>query len=258
MSLRYVYGIVPARAARRLDEEALSGLDGNAVRPIVEGDLAAAASDVSEAEYGSEGLNEHVRDLEWLTPRAAAHQAVNAKLLEIADVVLPLSFGALYRDDDRVREMLRENADVRVTRLAALAGRAEWVVTVTRDPREPAGADEDLRELDHDIATSTPGRAFLLEKRRTAVSRSATERSDRETADRVLAALDEVAERTYTEPVAKGGGDVVVVRISLLVPRDDADRVDARIERVTGELSGEGYRVRASGPWPAYRFGALS
>ena len=48
------------------------------------------------------------------------------------------------------------------------------------------------------------------------------------------------------------------MRISLLAPRDDADRVDTRIERLTGELSDEGYRVRASGPWPAYRFGALS
>src|SRR5438045_7617551 len=144
MSLRYVYGIIPARAAYRLDDERLSGLDGNPVRPIVEDDLAAAASDVSEAEYGSEGLNEHVRDLEWLTPRAAAHQAVNARLLEIADVVLPLSFGAMYRDDDRVREMLRENAGVRIKRLAALDGRTERVVTVTRGTSATTTDDRDM------------------------------------------------------------------------------------------------------------------
>src|SRR5438132_8245153 len=155
MTLRYVYGIVPARAAARVDAERLAGIDGRAVRSIAEADIAAAASDVSEAEYGSEGLNEHVRDLEWLTPRAAAHQAVNARILEIADVVLPLSFGALYRDDDRVREMLRENAGVRVTRRAALAGRAEWVVTVTRESGEARAAGVDLRALDRDIAAST-------------------------------------------------------------------------------------------------------
>lgn len=257
MTLQYVYGIVPAAAASRIADDRIDGIDGRPVRAVVERDLAAAASDVDDETYGEDGLNEHVRDLDWLTPRASAHQAVNVRLLELADAVLPLSFGALYRDEDRVREMLRENAATRVTRLAQLSGRAEWVVTVTRDPRDTPGAEDDLRQLDREIAGSTPGRAFLLEKRRTQVARSATEQSDREVAARALAALSDVAERSYREPVAVGGADLVVLRVSLLAHRDDAGAVDERIARLTEDLAAPGYHVRASGPWPAYRFGAL-
>ena len=98
-TLRYVYGIVPANAAGAVDPAEIEGIDGARVRAIVDGALAAAYSEVDGVEYGEAVLNERVRDLDWLAPRAAAHQSVNARLLELAGVVLPLSFGALYRDE---------------------------------------------------------------------------------------------------------------------------------------------------------------
>src|SRR6266516_239049 len=94
-SLRYVYGIARASEAARVAAAGLTGID--------EGALLAAASDVAETDYGEVPLNEHVRDLDWLAARAAQHQVVNGRLLELLGTVLPLSFGAIYRDDDGVR-----------------------------------------------------------------------------------------------------------------------------------------------------------
>src|SRR6266516_7338792 len=128
-SLRYVYGIARASEAARVAAAGLTGID--------EGALLAAASDVAETDYGEVPLNEHVRDLDWLAARAAQHQVVNGRLLELLGTVLPLSFGAIYRDDDGVRAMLREDTADRGALLASLAGRAEWVVTVSRDRDAP-------------------------------------------------------------------------------------------------------------------------
>ncbi len=254
--LRYVYGIVPARVAPLVDAAALDGIDDSAVRTIVEGRFAAAASDVSMEEYGAETLNARIGDLEWLAAHAASHQAVNERLLDIAGTVLPLSFGTLYRDDTRVREMLREEVAARARRLAALSGRAEWVVTLTRESEASDGTAE-LEELEREIASSTPGRAFLLRKRRATVAKAAAERADTEAARRVEEAVAAVAERTYREAVAQGGADAVVLRLSVLAPRARADRVDALLEALCDELGPRGYHARASGPWPAYRFGSL-
>jgi hypothetical protein len=182
---------------------------------------------------------------------------VNARLLEIAGVVLPLSFGALYRDDDRVKAMLREDVPDRRARLEALAGRAEWVVTILRDAETLPSAHQELRELDDAIAASTPGKGYLLEKRRTSVANDAAARADADAAQRAVRLLERAAERSYREPVAKGGGDVVVLRVSLLAPRTRTGTVDGAIAAVTQELDPLGYRVRATGPWPAYRFGSL-
>jgi hypothetical protein len=256
-ALRYVYGIVPASAASAVDSAALRGIEGGAVRALADGPFAAAVSDLDEVAWGSEVLNEQVRDVAWLAPHAEAHQTVNARLLDLAGVVLPLSFGALYRDDSRVREMLREDAGARSARLASLAGRAEWVVTGVRDAASLPNDDGGVRELDREIAASAPGRGYLLEKRRTSVVSAATERADADAARQALDRLEAVSERAYREPVAKGGEDVVVLRVSLLAQRERAASIDRVIAALGDELVPRGYHVRASGPWPAYRFGSL-
>lgn len=257
MSLQYVYGIVPASAAAAIDAARIEGIDGTAVHAVVAGRLAAVVGAVSEDEYDSHTLNERVRDLEWLTPRAAEHQAVNSRLLELAPAVLPVSFGALYRDEARVREMLQEDAAARAARLDGLAGRGEWVVTVSRQVETTAGADAELRALDEEIARATPGKAFLLERRRTKTAAAATERADDEAARRVLERLAVVSERIYREPVPRGGDDVVALRVSLLAPLAGATDVERAVEALRAELGPSGYHVRTSGPWPAYRFGTL-
>jgi hypothetical protein len=257
MSLRYLYGIGRATDAARVAASGLTGIDQQPVRCVTEGALFAAASDVDESEYGEASLNERVRDLDWLSARAAEHQAVNGQLLELLGTVLPLSFGAIYRDDERVRRMLSENAEDRSAQLASLAGRAEWVVTVSRDPDAPAD-DADVRALDAQIASSPPGRAFLLEKQRgTTLSRS-MERRDGEAATAAMAALESVAQRTYEEAVVAGGTEAVALRASILVARDREPALAQAVRELEGELAPRGYRVRASGPWPAYRFGAMS
>ena len=256
-SLRYVYGIARATDATRIATAKITGIDGSPVGCVVEGALLAAASDVNETEYSEAALNEHVRDIDWLAERAARHQAVNGRLLELLGTVLPLSFGAIYLDDERVRQMLREDTSGRGAQLDALAGRAEWVVTISRDANAPAD-DADVRALDAQIAASPPGRAFLLDKQRgTTLSRS-MQRRDNEAAAAALAGLEGVAERTYEEPVAAGGADTVALRASILVARDRERALLKAIGELESALGAQGYRVRASGPWPAYRFGGMS
>lgn len=256
-ALRYVYGIVPSSAAGSIDAARLVGIDGSTVRALADGPFAAAQSELDPREWGPDALNRNVADMEWLTPRAEAHQRVNARLLDLAGAVLPLSFGTLYRDEARVREMLREDAAARQARLDQLSGRAEWVVTVVRGRDAAPASDDDLSDLDREIAASSPGRGYLLEKRRTRIADAASERADADAARRALDALTGVSERTYREPVATGGDDVVALRVSLLAPRTDTERIAAAIGSLGEDLGASGYRVRVSGPWPAYRFGSL-
>ncbi|HEV8229390.1 MAG TPA: GvpL/GvpF family gas vesicle protein [Candidatus Limnocylindria bacterium] len=255
-ALRYVYGIARASDAPTIESARISGIDGGRVNCVAEGELLAAASDVDESDYGSLPLNEHVSDLEWLAARAAQHQAVNGRLLELCGTVLPLSFGAIYRDDERVREMLREDRADRAERLATLEGRSEWVLTVSRDADSPI-VDDDVRALDEEIAVSPPGRAFLLDKRRGSAIARSLERRDAEAASEALDVLVPVVERSYREPVATGGTDAVVLRASVLLPRDRERALASAIGDIERRLGGRGYRVRASGPWPAYRFGGM-
>ncbi len=254
--LRYLYAVANANAEPAIAAANLRGIDGGRVEAIVEGDLLGATSPVPASEYEEEPLNERLQDLEWLAPRAASHQEVNGRLLELANAVIPLSFGAIYRDADGVRELLRRRADDFADRLRAVEGRAEWIVSIEREgSTAPTGGA--VAALDAEIATAAPGRAFLLGKRRDEVIREERRIRDAAVAEEAWATIETIAERVYREPLIEDPTAAAIARFSVLAHRDREVDLGDVVRRLGASGASEGYRVRLSGPWPAYRFGGL-
>jgi gas vesicle protein GvpL/GvpF len=254
--LRYLYAVAKASAEPAIAAASLRGIEAGSVEVIAEGHLLGVTSAVPASEYEEEPLNERLQDLEWLAPRAAAHQEVNGKLLELADAVIPLAFGAIYRDAEGVRVLLRDRADDFVDRLRAVEGRAEWIVSVERDATSaPTGGA--VRALDAEIAAAPPGRAFLLGKRRDEVIREERRMRDAALAEEIWATIEAIAERVYREPLIEDPTAAAVARFSALVRRDREIELGDVVRRLGAAGVSEGYRVRLSGPWPAYRFGGL-
>jgi len=263
--LLYVYGIIPAPAAPRLGAGSapgeLVGIGGASVGLVTGGPVAAVVSAVPAEEFDEEPLNSRLRDLDWLSPRAAAHQAVNARLMELDDALLPLSFGSVYRDEASLRRTLESRADDFARRLEAVRGRAEWVVTLTRDQTRALAslehASEVLRRLNDEIAASPPGRQYLLTRRLGDVRRQELANLDAEAIQSAVLGLAGAVERIYREPLAEGTVGGPVARASLLVPRAGEAAFLAEVGRLDRVWSARGYSLAATGPWPPYRFGGL-
>ena len=254
--LRYLYAVARANAGAAIGAADLRGIDGGRVEAIVESQLLGVTSPVPASDYDEEPLNERLQDLEWLAPRAASHQEVNGKLLGLADAVIPLAFGAIYRDAEGVRELLRTRADDFADRLRAVEGRAEWIVSIERDgSAAPTGGA--VRALDAEIAAAPPGRAFLLGKRRDEVTREERRTRDAALAEETWATIEAIAERVYREPLIEDPTVAAIARFSVLAHRDREVELADVVRRLGASAASEGYRVRLSGPWPAYRFGGL-
>ena len=254
--LRYLYAVARASAASAIDGAHLRGIEGGPAESVVEGDLLGITSVVSAAEYEEGPLNERLQDLDWLAPRAAAHQEVNGRLLDLTGAVIPLAFGAIYRGTDGVRELLRTRAADFADRLRAVDGRAEWIVSIEREGGDAVGGDA-VRALDAEIAAAAPGRAFLLQKRRDEVLRDERRIRDAAVAEEAWAAIGRVAERIYREPLIDDPTATAIARFSVLADRNREGELGDVVRRLGAEGTSAGYRVRLSGPWPAYRFGGL-
>lgn len=254
--LRYVYALADAKAAPAIAKAGLRGIDGGRVEPIVHDPLLAATSIVPASDFEERPLNDHLQDIDWLAPRAAAHQDVNAKLLGIADAIVPLSFGAIYRGTAGVIELLRARAGELRQRLAGLAGKGEWIVSVERDDAPLTGSAA-LAALDEEIATAAPGRRFLLSKRRDEVLREERRVRDAVIVEETASAVAAAAVRIYREELIDDSALAAVARFSVLAARAGEARLRDAVSAVGESDAARGYRVRLSGPWPAYRFGAL-
>lgn len=254
--LRYVYAVADAGAAPAIAAAGLRGIDGSRVEPVVRDPLLAATSVVPAADFEEGPLNERLQDLDWLAPRAAAHQDVNAALLRLADAIVPLSFGTIYRGTAGVNELLGLRAAELRQRLATLAGKAEWIVSIEREDPSLVGSPS-LAALDEEIAAAAPGRAFLLSKRREELLREERRTRDAVLVEETANAVAAAAVKVYREELIDDSAVAAVARFSVLAARSGEGRLRDAVNALSSTDAARGYRVRLSGPWPAYRFGAL-
>jgi hypothetical protein len=259
-SLLYLYGIAPVGGDASID--GVEGIAGGAVRGVAEGAVVAIVGDVPSSEFDEAPLNAHLSDMDWLAPHAERHQLVNGTVFDRAGVVLPLSFGTVFRSEESLRRMLRDRQADLIARLDAVRGCAEWVVTVRRDtPRAEAAVDTgdpSVAQLRRDIESSTPGKRFLLERQAADVRRRALRAADAEAAQAALAVVESVARRTFREPlVAAAAGDAAqaVARVSALVERTAESRFCDSLDALHARWAPRGYALERTGPWPPYRFG---
>jgi hypothetical protein len=254
-ALVYVYAVLPEPVAGELE-----GIDARPVRWIVEGGFAAAVSDVPSEDFDEQPLNERIRDMGWLGPRAVAHQDVNYRLHADGDASVPLAFGTVFRDDARVRQLLRDQAAVFAERLAAVRGRAEWVVALYLLPPDAdylARSSPAIQALLGEIESSSPGRGHLLRRRLAELQRDEARRLQSESAADVLSSLGQVTEAVYPEPLPQDSVERPLLRASVLVRRSaEAPFLDA-VERLQRQWPEPVYRLLLTGPWPPYRFGGL-
>jgi hypothetical protein len=255
-TLVYLYAVLPQTV-----DASEKGIDGAAVRWILHDGLAAAVSDVPGDDFEEAPLNEHVRDLSWLGPRAIAHQDVNASLFEASEAIVPLAFGTVFRDDDRVRQLLSEQSSALSDQLARVHGCAEWVVALhlLREPgsREVADFSPPLQALRAQIETSSPGRAHLLKQQLTSLERDESRRLQSEAATRLLDALRTCSVDVFQEPLPADSVERPLLRASVLVRRDAELAFVDEVERLRQRWPEPTYRLLLTGPWPPYRFAGL-
>ena len=230
-----------------------SGIETSPVRLIAEGGLVALVSDVPAESFDQPSLDENVRDGHWLTPRATAHQTVNAAAHAALAATLPVPFGTIYRSDDRVREMLRSRADELHAKLTALRGRSEWVVALRRDTVQAAEHLAQMRDaMAHASPGSGPGRRYLEKRRDESEMRAELRQLDEEASLAARHALGRVSKSAFDEPVVEDAGDVVT-RTTYVLRGEDEHRFADAVDGFNADWKARGYAIAASGPWPTYR-----
>jgi signal transduction histidine kinase len=254
-TLLYLYAVAGPDGATFTER---SGIEGQRVRAIEEGALVALVSDVPADSFDQPALDENVRDGRWLTPRARAHQEVNAAAHAALAASLPVPFGTIYRSDERIREMLRTRAAELRAKLAALRGRSEWVVGLHRDTVQAADHLAQVRDaMAHVPSSAGPGRKYLEKRRDEGELRAELRRLDEEASLAAHHALGRVSKSSFDEPVVEDAGDLVA-RTTYVLRGEDEHRFADAVGGFNADWKARGYELRATGPWPAYRSSGAS
>jgi hypothetical protein len=172
-----------------------------------------------------------------------------------AGPIVPFRLATVYRDDQRIREVLGENGPDLEAALGTVAGRAEWGVQAhplaARSPlaARPGPAPPTV------TGPPRPGTEYLLGRRDQQSSREAARQELAAAGLRIHRQLAEAAVAARRHTTTAGRSRRVVLNASYLVDRGRRADFVRTVERL--DQQHPGLRLRVTGPWPAYSFVAI-
>jgi gas vesicle protein GvpL/GvpF len=231
------------------------GVPGGGALRFVEGVAGTwiAACDVSLSAYGAGAINRRLKDMDWVSSRALAHEAVVEFCARARDVI-PMKLFTIFRDDERARAQLGD-ARVLARVFQRIAGCAEWSVRVSCSPA--AVLERADGPAPRSSARSRPigesGASFLRRKKdaRDQVRHAAA--AARGVVEQVFERLDTLAKDSVRKRTDMPGSSLSL-DAAFLVPRKKQQAFERAAERLALSTSRAGCDLVLSGPWPAYHF----
>jgi len=218
--------------------------------------VSAVFTSVEDEEFSQETIDRRAADLEWLGAIGYRHQSVVQDVMKKTAVV-PLRAFTLFSSEEALRRYMREHADMLRAALDRLDGKQEWTLRVELEPQKWSDAlvsrVDSLRELQQQIESASPGRAFLLRKKLDDEKKRASHDAEQSLVTEIERA---VLQRLRCETVAESRErrDGGFPQINVLINRDE----EATLQELHGTLNdryaSEGVSLALTGPWPPYTF----
>ena len=161
----YVYCLARSPQAPSLDPvsgipDGMPGTSGLRLIPVETGFWLVAA-DAPLSAYGSEEIERRLSDLDWVSERALAHEAM-VEHFASSWTVLPMKLFTLFHNDERAAAQIREQREEIGRVLDRIAGRVEWGVRVHF--REDEARRQALTAAQNESRPAS-GTGFLLRKK---------------------------------------------------------------------------------------------
>jgi hypothetical protein len=197
--------------------------------------------------YGPGPLEASLRDVQWVTDLAVAHESVVEFFARQAGVtVIPMKLLTMFSSAKRAvtdtRSRLRDIEAI----VNRIAGCEEWGVRITHRPAAPSHPARRPR--------SSSGTAFLTAKKavRDVARRSAgAAAEDAERAYAMLSSMARAARRREGAPL--GATSPPLLDAAFLVPATGRRRFRAAVKELADSSAAETH-VTLTGPWPSYNF----
>jgi hypothetical protein len=255
----YVYCVVPVDRLSSLEK--LEGVGGSPVVQIVQGDVAALASQVPLTDFGEERLRENLNDVGWLEETARTHEHVLEATLAKATVI-PMRLCTVHTAEESVRAMLTRERAVFADALSRLDGRTEWGVKVfvEREVLERAAVErsEDLRALQAEVEAKSEGAAYMQRKQLETLAAEEADVIAAACVDDVHTRLTERATEALLNPLQRrevsGHPAEMLLNGVYLVEDLSVETFHATVEQLSQDYLPLGFAVELTGPWPPYNF----
>jgi hypothetical protein len=254
VTVLYLYGFAPEDAA--LPEHGLLGVADAEVELLRLDGFMAVIGRVPAASFSGDALEANSGDVAWMAEQGLRHEQVVGWFVDHA-AILPSRLLTLFSAEEGLRAAVARDRDRIADGLRRFADLREWDLKVSYDADRLSDhlgeVSEDIARLDREIAAASPGKAFLLRKKRDDLARTETRATARRLARELLDHLAAHARDVAVLPAIAENAPVIL-NAALLVPRGAEGPAREDAAEAAGRLEALGLDVTFTGPWAPYRF----
>ncbi|HAS17311.1 MAG TPA: hypothetical protein DDX84_03735 [Nitrospiraceae bacterium] len=235
--------------------------DMHGVYSVAHSRLYAVVSKVFEDEFSKENLEKNLNDMKWLKIKVSTHENIIEEVMK-ENCVIPFKFATLFRTEDNLKACLNEHAEELIENLSYIKGKKEWGVKIYFNMDRLSNflikENGEILALDHEIRSSSPGKAFLFRKKKEEL---------------IIKMADRMIDRYIQDCINSLNKQSLDICINKLLPKEITDREEKMIlnavflvkennvntfmntvNRIRRKYEKNGLFVDCTGPWPPYNF----
>jgi len=221
------------------------------VHSLVYENLVAVASRVPLEEFGEGTLHAHLEDPDWLEREVRGHERVVEKVMA-SRTVLPMKFCTIFRTGERLRALLESRKEEFRRTLATLREKEEWEVKMYFEPTAAAA-----RRTAAQARANLSGKDFLLKRKAEDIEawQAMTEahQQAQQSFEKVCGHAESI-QLKLIPPQDSSSGPKLLLDVACLLAKPRVKAFCQQLEGLGNELSGRGFRLLLTGPWPPYHF----
>jgi len=216
---------------------------------------------VSKSEFSEENFKKNLSDIQWVELNAREHIMVISMIME-SGTVIPFKFGTIYNSEASLKKFISDYSDSLIENFDNLAGKEEWSVKIYCDRKVLCERIDELSEeaasLEKQIMASSPGKAFLLKKKKTELIENEMDRLCKKYGQEYYDEFKILSEATYLNNLLPkdivGREDSMILNASFLISKNKLAEFKNTVGVLKKKDGNSGFFIESTGPWPTFSF----
>jgi hypothetical protein len=257
--VHYVYGVTRADAPL---SGVVEGVDDVPVSVERVGDLAVLVSSLPTSAYSPSHIAAGSGSVDWVGPRAVAHDRVLTWASDRAAVIPFPMFSSMWATRDAAHAMVRERAAELLSTLDRVGRGREYALRLYRVDAELRGSlgefSDEMRALADEASRASPGQRYLIERKSEEKAKTEIRAVAQRVAGEIREGLAAHSLASATSPIPRSATadapGTMVLNAAFLVAPAALDDFRRALTTMVDRYQTRGFRFDFTGPWPPYHF----
>ena len=216
---------------------------------------------VPETEFSEENLKQNITDLHWIEANVREHINVIGMIMKYTSVI-PFKFGTIFNSHESLEKFITNYSGSLLENFNFINGKEEWAVKIYCDRKRLSKHIDELSEpaatLEKQIMASSPGKAFLLQRKKNDLIENELDRISKDCGQSYFNNLMVLSEANSLNNLlpkeVTGREDTMILNSAFLVSKNKVADFQNMVTRLESIGTNSSFHIEITGPWPPFSF----